>query len=42
MVQCKVLKQLELIEARKHEDPEFEDDLKMLQEKLLESVQDLR
>lgn len=41
MVQCKILKQLELIEARKHEDPEFEDDLKMLQEKLLESVQDL-
>lgn len=42
MVQCKVLKQLELLEARKFDDPDIVDDLEFLNEKLQESVQDLR
>jgi V-type H+-transporting ATPase subunit H len=42
MVQCKVLKQLELLEARKFDDPDIVEDLQYLQEKLQESVQDLR
>lgn len=41
MVQCKVLKQLELLEARKFDDPDIVDDLEFLNEKLQESVQDL-
>lgn len=41
MVQCKVLKQLELLEARKFDDPDIVDDLQFLTEKLQESVQDL-
>lgn len=41
MVQCKVLKQLELLEARKFDDPDIQEDLAFLQEKLQESVQDL-
>ncbi|XP_060563453.1 V-type proton ATPase subunit H-like [Ruditapes philippinarum] len=41
MVQCKVLKQLELLEARKFDDPDIVEDLQYLQEKLQESVQDL-
>ena len=42
MVQCKVLKQLELLEARRFDDPDIVEDLQYLQEKLQESVQDLR
>ena len=42
MVQCKVLKQLELLEARKFDDPDIVDDLEFLQQKLQESVHDLR
>jgi len=42
MVTCKVLKQLELLEARKYDDPDIMDDLAFLQEKLQASVQDLR
>ena len=42
MVQCKVLKQLELLEARKFDDPDIIEDLEFLQEKLQESVHDLR
>lgn len=41
MVQCKVLKQLELLEARKFDDPDIVDDLEFLQQKLQESVHDL-
>ncbi|KAL3889425.1 hypothetical protein ACJMK2_001769 [Sinanodonta woodiana] len=41
MVQCKVLKQLELLEARKFDDPDIVEDLQFLQEKLQESVQDM-
>ncbi|KAL4218423.1 V-type proton ATPase subunit H [Mactra antiquata] len=41
MVQCKVLKQLELLDARKFDDPDIVEDLQYLQEKLEESVQDL-
>ncbi|XP_041361285.1 V-type proton ATPase subunit H-like isoform X2 [Gigantopelta aegis] len=41
MVQCKVLKQLELLEGRKFDDPDIVDDLKFVSEKLLSSVQDL-
>lgn len=42
MVQCKVLKQLELLEARKYDDPDIIEDLQYLNEKLQASVQDLR
>ena len=42
MVQCKVLKQLELLEARKFDDPDIVEDLEFIQQKLQESVQDLR
>ncbi|KAK6167423.1 hypothetical protein SNE40_021457 [Patella caerulea] len=41
MVQCKVLKQLELLEGRKFDDPDIIDDLEFLNEKLQASVQDL-
>lgn len=41
MVQKRMPKQLELIEARKLDDEEFADDLKWLSEKLAESVQDM-
>ncbi|XP_052763299.1 V-type proton ATPase subunit H-like [Mya arenaria] len=41
MVQCKVLKQLELLDSRKYDDPDIVEDLAFLQEKLQESVQDL-
>ena len=36
------MKQLELLEARKFDDPDIIDDLEFLQQKLQESVQDLR
>ena len=42
MVQCKVLKQLELLEARKFDDPDIVDDIEFLTEKLQSSIQDLR
>jgi V-type H+-transporting ATPase subunit H len=41
MVQRRMPKQLELIEARKLDDEEFAEDLKWLSEKLAESVQDM-
>ncbi|XP_013407528.1 V-type proton ATPase subunit H [Lingula anatina] len=41
MVQCKVLKQLQLMEGRKFDDPDLEDDVQFLSEKLQASVQDL-
>lgn len=42
MVQCKVLKQLQHLEGRKFDDPDITDDIEFLNEKLHESVQDLR
>ncbi|XP_064597515.1 V-type proton ATPase subunit H-like [Liolophura sinensis] len=41
MVQCKVLKQLELLESRKFDDPDIMEDLEFLMEKLQVSIQDL-
>lgn len=40
MVQCKVLKQLEILQGRKCDDPDIEDDIKFLNETLQASVQD--
>ena len=42
MVQCKVLKQLQLLDGRKFDDTDVVDDIEFLNEKLQESVQDLR
>ena len=42
MVQCKVLKQLGLLEGRKFDDPDIEEDLQFLNETLQASVLDLR
>lgn len=42
MVQCKVLKQLQLLEARKFDDPDIAEDIEFLNETLQASVQDLR
>ncbi len=42
MVQCKVLKQLQLLEGRKFDDPDITDDIEFLNETLQTSVQDLR
>lgn len=42
MVQCKVVKQLELLEGRRLDDPDIVEDLTYLNEKLASSVQDLR
>ena len=42
MVQCKVLKQLALLDARKFDDPDIEEDINFLNETLQSSVQDLR
>lgn len=42
MVQCKVLKQLQLLEGRKFDDPDITDDIQFLNDKLQASVQDLR
>ena len=42
MVQCKVLKQLQLLEGRKFDDPDIEEDIEFLNEHLQASVQDLR
>ncbi|XP_023240741.1 V-type proton ATPase subunit H-like [Centruroides sculpturatus] len=41
MVQCKVLKQLEILQGRKCDDPDIEEDIKFLNETLQASVQDL-
>jgi len=41
MVQCKVLKQLQLLEGRKFEDPDIAEDIEFLNEKLESSVRDL-
>merc|ERR1712051_1151683 len=40
-VQCKVMKQLELLEQRKFEDEDIQEDISFLMEKMNESVQDL-
>jgi V-type H+-transporting ATPase subunit H len=42
MVQCKVLKQLHLLEGRKFDDADVVDDIEFLNETLQASVQDLR
>ena len=39
MVQCKVMKQLELLEQRKFEDEDIQEDISFLMEKMNESVQ---
>jgi V-type H+-transporting ATPase subunit H len=39
MYQCKVLKQLELLEQRKFEDEDIQEDIEFLMEKLEASVQ---
>merc|ERR1712055_192335 len=41
MVQCKVLKQIEFIEQRKHEDEDIQADIEFLKEKMEASLQDL-
>ncbi|PAA69849.1 hypothetical protein BOX15_Mlig007750g1 [Macrostomum lignano] len=41
MVHCKVLKQVELLVQKKYDDPEHEDDLQFLFERLSTSIQDL-
>ena len=41
MVQCKVLKQLQLLEGRKFDDPDITEDIEYLNEHLQNSVQDL-
>ncbi|CAL1542187.1 unnamed protein product [Lymnaea stagnalis] len=41
MVQCKVLKHLELLEGRQHQDEDVVNDLKYLLEKLNDSIRDL-
>jgi V-type H+-transporting ATPase subunit H len=42
MVQCKVLKQLSILEQRKFDDEDIVADIEFLNEKLQASVQDLR
>ena len=42
MVQCKVLKTLELMSARKYDDPDLTEDIEFVSEKLHTNVQDLR
>uniref|UniRef100_A0A8R1DX72 V-type proton ATPase subunit H n=1 Tax=Caenorhabditis japonica TaxID=281687 RepID=A0A8R1DX72_CAEJA len=41
MVQCKTLKTLELMDAKKYDDPDLEDDVKFLNDELTLSVHDL-
>ncbi|XP_063406931.1 V-type proton ATPase subunit H-like isoform X3 [Mytilus trossulus] len=41
MVQCKVIKQLELLDSRKFDDQDIVDDIEFLSEKLQSSIQDL-
>ncbi len=42
MVTCKVLKQLQLLEGRKFDDQDIQEDIQYLDEMLETSVQDLR
>ena len=42
MVQCKTIKQLELIEQKKFEDEDIQSDIEYLKEKMEASLQDLR
>ena len=42
LVRVKMTKQLELLEARKWEDPDVEEDIQYIRTKLDSSVQDLR
>lgn len=42
MVQCKVLKQLDILQGRKFDDPDIVEDIEYLTEKLQSSIQDLR
>ena len=42
MVQCKVLKQLALLEGRKFDDTDISEDIEYLNETLQANVQDLR
>lgn len=42
MVQCKVLKQLDILQSRRFDDPDITEDLQFLTETLQTSVQDLR
>ena len=42
MVQCKTIKQLELIEQKKFDDEDIQSDIEYLKEKMEESLQDLR
>ncbi|CAI5455988.1 unnamed protein product [Caenorhabditis angaria] len=41
MVQCKTLKTLELMESKKYDDPDLEEDIRFLNEELMSSVHDL-
>lgn len=41
MVQCKTLKALELMDAKKFDDPDLQEDIEFLSERLHASVQDL-
>lgn len=41
MVQCKTLKTLELMDAKKFDDPDLQEDIEFLMERLHASVQDL-
>ncbi|KFM65821.1 V-type proton ATPase subunit H, partial [Stegodyphus mimosarum] len=41
MVQCKVLKQLDILQSRRFDDPDIVEDLEFLNEKLQTSIQDL-
>lgn len=42
MVQCKVLKTLEMMQEKKFDDAELTDDIEFIIERLQNSVQDLR
>jgi V-type H+-transporting ATPase subunit H len=42
MVQCKVLKVLEIMGARKYDDQDLQEDIAFVTEKLHTNVQDLR
>ena len=42
MVQCKTIKQLELIEQKKFDDEDIQSDIEYLKEKMEASLQDLR
>ena len=42
MIQCKVMKQLEVLEGQKIEDEDIAQDIEYLNDKLVDSMQDLR